>query len=191
MFERRSLLLVVTVALIAMCAVILSGGTDEAGVRMVIRATARTSLVLFLAAFAASSLRRFVDARVTAWLLRNRRYVGLSFAVSHALHLAAIVVVAMRWPHPFMEQSAQPLRLIGGGLGYVLLALMVLTSNDVAVRMLGSRRWRLLHLVGSWILWVIFLQSYAGRAMASRWALVAALVILGVAALRVAAWRRR
>src|SRR5687768_16144882 len=170
MLERRSLLVVVSVALVAMCAAILAiAGSDEAGVRMVIRATARTSLVLFLGAFAASSLRRFVDAPFSAWLLRNRRYVGLSFAVSHALHLAAIAVVAARWPHPFMEQSAQPLTLVGGGLGYVFLALMVLTSNDVAVKTLGSKRWRMLHLVGSWLLWVIFLQSYAGMALMAPW----------------------
>lgn len=173
-------------------AVLAAYGSDEAGLRALIRATARSSLVLFLLAFAASSLRVFVKTATTAWLLKNRRYVGLSFVVSHVIHLAAIVDVSVRWPHPFVEQSAQPLTLIGGGAGYVGLALMALTSWDGAVRKLGAKRWRILHVSGSWILWIIFAQSYAGRAVAAPWPYALAMVaIIGVAVLRLAAWRRK
>jgi methionine sulfoxide reductase heme-binding subunit len=173
-------------------AILAAYGTDEAGKSALIRATARTSLVLFLAAFAASSVRVFVKNAATAWLLKNRRYLGLSFVVSHAIHLAAIADVAVRWPHPFMEQSAQPLTLIGGGAGYVGLVLMALTSWDGAVRRLGAKRWRVLHLVGSWLLWIIFAQSYAGRAVAAPWPYALVMVaVVGVAVLRFAAWRRK
>lgn len=185
------LTLLLGTVVVALCGlVLLQMGTGEEGVRAVIRSTARTSLVLFLLAFSASSLRRFVDGRATAWLLKNRRYLGLSFAISHFIHLVAIGVVAVKWPHPFMEQSASPLTLIGGGAGYVGLALMALTSMDGAVRRLGAKRWRALHLVGSWLLWIIFAQSYAGRALERPmpYALVLA-VIVGVAFLRGAAWR--
>ena len=65
-------------------------GTEEAGIRVLIRATARTSFTLFILAFVASALRRAWRSRVSAWLLANRRYLGVSFAVSHLLHLAAI-----------------------------------------------------------------------------------------------------
>jgi sulfoxide reductase heme-binding subunit YedZ len=185
--------LVLGALVVAMSVAVLAAyGTDEAGLRALIRATARTSLALFLLAFAASSVRVFVKAPFTAWLLKNRRYVGLAFVVSHAIHLAAIVDVALRWPHPFMEQSAQPLTLVGGGAGYVGLVLMALTSWDGAVRALGAKKWRALHLAGSWLLWIIFAQSYAGRAVVAPWpyALVVA-ALLGVVVLRIAAWRRK
>lgn len=173
-------------------AVLAAYGTDEAGLRALIRATARTSLVLFLLAFAASTLRLFVKTAATAWLLKNRRYVGLSFVVSHIIHLAAIADVALRWPHPFIEQSAQPATLVGGGAGYVALLLMALTSWDGAVRKLGAKRWRALHLTGSWLLWIIFAQSYAGRAAAQPWPYALVMVaIAAVALLRLAAWRTK
>jgi sulfoxide reductase heme-binding subunit YedZ len=55
--------------------------------------------------------------------------------------------------------------IIGGGTAYVLIALMALTSNDTAVRRLGRRRWRALHLVGLWVVFGIFVNSYLGRAI--------------------------
>ncbi len=61
-------------------------GINEQGMRIAIRATARTSCILFLIAFVASALRRIWSTPLTAWLLKNRRYLGLSFAVSHTYH---------------------------------------------------------------------------------------------------------
>ena len=60
------------------------------GVRMVIRFTARTSLVLFCLAFSAAALARLWPNAWTRWLRRNRRYLGVSFAASHAIHAVAI-----------------------------------------------------------------------------------------------------
>src|SRR5215469_7198004 len=51
-----------------------------------VRATARTSFILFLAAFTASSLAKLVPSLLTWALVRERRYLGLSFAFSHLLH---------------------------------------------------------------------------------------------------------
>ena len=56
-------------------------GGDIEGVRLVIRATARSSLVLFALAFTASALVELVPSDLTRWQRRNRRYLGMSFAV--------------------------------------------------------------------------------------------------------------
>src|SRR5262245_15492669 len=83
-----------TLLLVFMVALILGiEGAGEDGLRTVIRATARTSVVLFVAAFTASSLRALWPVPVTRWLLTNRRYIGVSFAVSHFLHLLAILAL--------------------------------------------------------------------------------------------------
>jgi len=71
---------------------------DVEGIRLVIRATARTSLVLFVMAFTAGALVELVPSDATRWQRRNRRYLGVSFAVSHFIHLAAIVGLAFQDP---------------------------------------------------------------------------------------------
>ena len=173
-------------ALVGMFAlIILADGTDDAGVRVLIRATARTSLALFLLAFVASSLRRLWRTDFTAWLLRNRRYVGLSFAVSHGLHLVAIVMLARGWPESLWGQTPAT-TLYAGGLGFVFVGLMAATSSDAAVRAMG-RGWKRLHAVGAWYLFLIFALSYGTRGFVSPGYLPATIAVIGALGLRIAA----
>src|SRR5206468_10459762 len=60
-------------------------GSKLQGMQLILRATARTSLVLFLAVFVASPLRAAWPSRATRWLVENRRYLGVSFAASHTV----------------------------------------------------------------------------------------------------------
>ena len=149
--------------LLAMSVAILAWeGTGEPGLRMLVRATARTSLALFGTAFAASSLRRLWPTPATGWLLRERRYLGLSFAVSHALHALAIYALALVLGDAF---EIDLVTILGGGGAYLMIALMAATSSDRAVARLGRRRWRMLHLVGGYWIWIIFANSYTARAV--------------------------
>jgi methionine sulfoxide reductase heme-binding subunit len=99
-------------------------GIDEQGMRMTIRATGRTSCILFLSAFIASSLHKLWSTPLSAWLVRNRRYLGISMAVSHTYHAIALfglwIVTAGTAP------SSNPL----GTLGYILLIAMTVTSSN-------------------------------------------------------------
>jgi sulfoxide reductase heme-binding subunit YedZ len=121
--------------------------------------------VLFCAAFAATGLRRIWRAPLTAWLVRCRRQVGLAFAWSHFLHLAGIL--GLLFTVPSFAPTVSPVTVIGGGTGYALIAAMAATSNDAAVKRLGMRRWRALHLIGLWVVFGIFAQSYLPRAFAN------------------------
>ena len=177
-----------TGALLAMCAtLLLAYGTGENGLRVVIRATARTSLVLFTAAYVASSLRRFLRSEATRWLLTNRRYVGLSYAVSHTLHLVAIGALAQISP----QFETAPLTLVFGGLAYAFLYAMALTSSDRAVAAMGTASWRRLHRTGMHYNWFLFAQSYLPRAFAEPglYTGLAAVVVAG-AGVRIAAYAR-
>ena len=177
-----------TGVLLSMCALLLlTNGGSEDGWRVVIRATARTSLLLFTAAYVASSLRALQRGAATKWLLANRRYVGLSYAVSHTLHLGAIGAlsrVAADFEPPTMT-------VVFGGIAYVFLYAMVLTSTDRAVTAMGIANWRRLHRAGMHYNWFIFAQSYVPRAFADP-GLYSALgaVVVGGAAIRVAAYAR-
>lgn len=132
-------------------------GVTPRGMQALLRATARTSLVLFLVVFAASPARIAWPGAASRWLLDNRRYVGVSFAVSHAIHLAAIIglaVVARRGP-------AWPVAVLGS-VGYLFIAAMTATSFDRTAVWLGAWRWKRLHTAGLYYLWVIFTVSFLG-----------------------------
>jgi len=178
------------VLLLGMTALVLSvAGTGEDGVRMLIRATARSSAVFFLATFVARPARQLWHGDVTAFLLRNRRYFGVSMAVSHAIHGAAIVWLSTSYPAAY---AADTTTLIGGGLGFFFIALMAATSSDAAVAWLGRRRWQWLHRTGAWYVWLIFALTFIpdpGRG----WDALHTGAVLAFAAapwLRLAAWLR-
>ena len=171
-------------------AIWLRAGFTEEGVRSMVRATARLSLLLFLCAFSAASARALFPSAATRCLADNRRYLGVSFALSHFTHLAALLLLAAKFPHPFMD-DLQRGTLIGGGLAYVLIGLMTITSFAAPRRLVGERAWKVLHTIGAYYIWLIFLNSYASRAMheAGYGVLVAALLL--VLALRIVWWSRR
>jgi len=164
-------------------------GGGEAGIRVVVRSSARSSLLLFSLAFGARALRGLWRTDATKWLLANRRYLGVSYAASHALHAGALAAL-----YPVSTEFAGSLdavTLVGGGIAYAFTLAMAATSSDAAVRALGRARWRRLHLVGSWYIWLIFAQSYLPRAAEEAGYLPAAAVVLAGPALRTAAQVRR
>jgi len=194
-FGGGRLLAAFALLLTAMSALILTqAGTGEAGLRVLIRATARTSLALFGAAFAASSLRSLWRTPATGWLLRQRRYLGLSFAFSHALHALAILGLGLVLGDAF---EVNAVTLIFGGGAYLMIALMAATSTDRAHARLGRRRWHLLHLVGVYWIWIIFANSYTARGVMaiargseSIAYLPVALFVWALLGVRIAAWLR-
>jgi DMSO/TMAO reductase YedYZ heme-binding membrane subunit len=147
-------------------AIVASVGGDETGIRMAIRATARTSVVLFSLAFAASALRRRSPYAATAWLLRNRRQLGVSFATSHFIHLLAIFALA-GWTWAGFRANTPTLTLVAGGGAYVFIALMTLTSFDATATLVGPRAWRRLHTIGAYYVWIIFAQNFFVQAFKS------------------------
>jgi len=185
--EGGRLWLLLAAAVTAMVAIILAMDGGVEGVRLVIRATARTSLALFLIAFTASSLMRLWPGDATRWIVRNRRWFGLGFAWSHLLHLLAILWLfgnyAGQVPAPPMAT------LVGGSIAYVFIALMAATSFDGAVRWMGARNWQRLHKVGVWYVWIVFMTSYGKRAVLMP-EYIPPVVLLVVAATLRFAWKR-
>ncbi len=166
----------------ALCAglLALAGGGDD-GLRLVIRTTARTSVTFFGLAFVASALRRRWPNGATRWLLANRRYVGVSFAVSHLAHLLAILAL-MEWSVARFYREAGLTTGTLGTIGYLVVAAMVATSFDRSAAWLGARRWRRLHTAGVYYLWIVFAATFAPRAAESP-ALYGTITLLLVGAL--------
>jgi DMSO/TMAO reductase YedYZ heme-binding membrane subunit len=179
-----------TLVVASIVAAILAMDGSEAGVRMAIRATARTSVVLFAAAFAASALRRLRPSPATRWLLANRRQLGVSFAVSHFLHLALILAL-YQWSFARLRAETPMVTLLVGGLGYVFIAAMAATSFDRPAARLGPRWWWRLHTAGGWLVWFIFFQSFNLQAPRRPILIPFALLIDAVLVVRITAARAR
>lgn len=132
------------------------------GVRMAIRFTARTSLLLFCLAFAGAALARLWPNTGTRWLRRNRRYLGVSFTVSHAIHAAAILAFAVMDPEAYAAATSLA-SYIFGGIGYAFIIALTATSFDRTAAALGAGAWRRLHLVGGYYLLFQFTVSFGKR----------------------------
>ena len=132
------------------------------GIRMVIRFTARSSLVLFCLAFGAAALERLWPNAWTRWLRRNRRALGVSFAASHGLHAAAIAAFAALDQAGFAAATSLA-SYVFGGIGYAFIVAMTATSFDRTAQAIGPRAWRILHLTGGYYLWFQFMVSFGKR----------------------------
>ena len=176
--------------LLAMTLAFMVGHVDVEGLRLVIRSTARTSLILFAMAFAAGALVELALNGFTLWQRRNRRYLGVSFAVSHAIHLAALVALA-RIDAELFWTLTNPANIVLAGTAYLLLAAMTATSFDRTAAWLGPRKWRLLHLIGGWYIWISFAVAIGKRLPQGPiyWAMMA--LVLAVAIVRLVAMSRR
>jgi sulfoxide reductase heme-binding subunit YedZ len=162
-FEGRRLFAVLALTLIGLSVWIAAMRQFEVdGVRMVIRFTARTSLLLFCLAFSAGALARLWPNAWTRWQRRNRRALGVSFAASHAIHAVAIVCFATMSPSLFREATSAA-SFIFGGIGYAFIIAMTATSFDRSADALGPRAWRILHLSGGYYLLLQFMVSFGKR----------------------------
>lgn len=162
------------------------GPTDE-GLQLLARYTARAAFPLFLLAFTASALVRLAPSAPTRWIARQRRWVGLSFALAQLVHLAAIAAFFRGTPATLEADVA----VIGGGIGFAFVIALAATSNDRAVRALGGRAWQRLHRTGIYVLWGIYAFTYASRVAADPAYLPGLAATLGALGLRVAARKRR
>lgn len=163
--------------------VLLPSDITEENIRALVRYTANSSLLLFVSTFSASSLRYFIKNNFTAWLLANRRYLGLSFAVSHIYHLAALISLGVLYPYPFLDKlNSIPIML--AAVAYIFIFAMSITSFKVPRLIIGELWWKRLHYTGSYFIWLIFAYSFGTR-YDQGWTYIAGIILLlGVYSLR-------
>lgn len=182
---------VLSVLLLAMSFYLLaSHAWDIEGIRLVIRATARTSLILFVLAFTASAMTALAPNAATRWQRQNRRYLGVSFAVSHLIHLCAILSLAAV-DRSLFWQLTNIMTILLAGAAYLFIAAMAATSFDRSAAWLGPRNWRRLHLIGGWYIWVSFAVAVGKRVPFDSFYWPMAVLLLAAAAVRLIAMFQR
>jgi len=191
LIQRWRLLAVLSTALLLMAITAFLLHPGMPGVHSDLRLTARTSFILFLAAFSASSIRKLWPSAWSRWQLANRRYLGLSFAVSHSLHLIGIASFALVQPQRFREDNDVS-TLVIGGIAYAFIFAMAATSFDRSAAWLGPRRWKLLHTVGSYYIWATFTIVLVTFALdVPRYWVGVALLVLVLLLRLIARWTQR
>ena len=122
------------------------------------RYSAHLAFVFLLLAFSASTLKAVVNNAQTRGLVRYRRQLGLGFGTAHTFHLVALILFLSN-----LEGYSVDASVAVAGFGYVVTALLALTSNDYSVRRLGTAKWKQLHTVGIFILMLYFFVAFSGR----------------------------
>jgi DMSO/TMAO reductase YedYZ heme-binding membrane subunit len=165
----------------------IGGGWSHEGALEATRLTARFAFPWFVAAWSASALASLWPGGWRSTLLRRRRAVGLGFAACHFVHLGFILTLALVFHHVLPKVT-----IYAGGFTYLLIAAMAATSNDAAVRALGRKGWKALHVTGGLMILLVFTNSYVSRLAAKPWLAIPALSLIALAVtLKLAAWALR
>jgi methionine sulfoxide reductase heme-binding subunit len=158
-------------------------GFNEASVRAVIAGTARVDVFLFCLAFGAGSLHRLLQNSFSFYLMMNRKYWGISFALLHLVHLLFLLILQQCF-HPVFTLAAR-FSLFSGGMAYLFILLMLLTSFEFFAHMISRQSWKLLHLIGGHWIWLVFMSSYWKRVLRGELAfLPLALMLVAVIVMR-------
>ena len=150
-----------TFAVICVGLVVIGVSTPEATVSMIRLSVQLASPWIFLA-FVATALAQLFPGSFSRWLLRNRRYVGLSFAAGFGWQAVFIAVLFALHSDYYWQELHNTPDLILRMLSYLLLLALTVTSFFPVRRAMRPKDWRVLHLVGIWYFWAAIWVSYAG-----------------------------
>ena len=146
-----------TVMVFSMMGVELSSGR---AVSSMIELSVRCAVPLLFVAFAASSVNVLFPGLFGRWILRNRKFIGLSFAAAMAWQLFFILWMVTQYTEYYVEEVYALSDVIEGVGGYLLLIAMVLTSFKFGRNRLSAKQWKFLHKGGIYWLWIYAWIAY-------------------------------
>ena len=137
--------------------------TPEATVSM-IRLSVQLASPWILLAFIARPLGQLAPGVLAEWMLRNRRYLGLSFAAGFAWQAVFIGVLLVLYGDYYWQNLQNDFDLLLRMLSYLLLLALTVSSFFPVRRRMRPDHWRYLQLVGVWYFWAAIWVTYAGQA---------------------------
>ena len=146
-----------TIMVIAMMGVDMSTGS---GVSEMIGFAVRWAVPFIYLVVAISSIQILFPGPLSIWLMRNRKYIGLCFAVAMAWQGLFIFIMSYFF-HDYYYADVYLFRdEIEGSIGYIFLPAMVVTSFNFGRQYLNSKQWKLLHKSGIYFLWAYPFSVY-------------------------------
>jgi hypothetical protein len=142
---------------IAMLGADLSSGE---GVSPMIQLSVRCAVPLLYLTFAASAVQKLFPGPLGRWFLRNRKYLGLSFAAAMAWQGLFILWMVIIYSDYYINEVYVMRDAIEGVVGYLFLFAMTVTTFQPGRKLLRPKKWRLLHLSGIYFLWAYAFSVY-------------------------------
>ena len=130
------------------------------GVSEMIQMTVRCSVPLLYLAFATAAMNVLFPGKVTRWLLRNRRSIGLSYAAAMGWQLFFILWMwAGHWEY-YTDEVYSLEDIVFQVPGYLVISAMTITSFLPVRRRMNPTSWRVLHKTGIYFLWFTVVSTY-------------------------------
>ena len=143
---------------------IIGTSSPEATVKL-IRLSVQFASPWIYIAFVTSALTTLFPNAFSKWLLRNRRYTGLSFAAGFGWQAVFIAVLLTLYPAHYWDDLHKASDLLGRSLSYIFLLALTITSFLSVRRKMSRAQWHWLHLIGIWYFWAAIWVSYAEQAL--------------------------
>jgi hypothetical protein len=138
-------------------------GTDFStgpGVSTMIGYSVRFAVPFIFLVVAASSVQILFPGPFPMWWLRNRKYLGLCFAVAMAWQGTFILIMSVFFREYYFEEIYLLRDELEGSIGYIFLPAMVVTSFHFGRKYLSSTQWKLLHKSGIYFLFAYPFSVY-------------------------------
>ena len=139
---------------------VLSDLSSPEGISGMIQYSVRWAVPLIFLITATSAMARLFPNTMTRWLMRNRRYVGLSFAAAMAWQGAFIFWISVGHPDHYYTHIYFMRDELEGSSGYLFLTAMIVTSFPFGRRHLSPAHWSVLHRAGVYFLWAYPFSVY-------------------------------
>jgi len=138
-------------------------GTDmstASGVSSMIGFSVRLAVPFIYLVVAASSMQILFPGSFSKWWLRNRKYIGMCFAVAMSWQGLFIFIMSYFFREYYFENVYLFRDELEGSIGYIFLPAMVVTSFHFGRKHLNSKQWKLLHKSGIYFLWAYPFSTY-------------------------------
>jgi DMSO/TMAO reductase YedYZ heme-binding membrane subunit len=145
------------VMVVAMTGVDLTTGP---GVSTMIGFSVRWAVPFIFLVVAISSLQILFPGPIPLWLLRNRKYIGMCFAVAMAWQGLFIFTMSMFFRDYYYDDIYFLRDELEGSTGYIFLTAMVVTSFRFARKHLTPKQWKLIHKSGLYFLFAYPFSVY-------------------------------
>jgi len=130
------------------------------GVSEMIGFSVRFAVPIIFIVVGTSSLQFLFPGAFSIWLLRNRKYIGLCFAVAMAWQGLFIAMMSLFHRDYYYEEIYLLRDELEGSVGYIFLSAMVLTSFQFTRKHLTPPQWKLIHKTGLYFLWAYPFSVY-------------------------------
>ena len=130
------------------------------GVSHMIGYSVRWAVPFIYLVVAASSVKVLFPGVFSSWWMRNRKYIGLVFAIGMAWQAAFIFILSTFYRDYYFSEVYYFRDEVEGSVGYIFLVAMVITSFQFGRKRVNQAQWKLIQKGGIYFLWAYPFSVY-------------------------------